>query len=447
MRFCTVACLLAFARLGFAFIVPRENQKEKYLKVDLEKSWGETFESSTNEGPEHAWKLAKRAENYLWVEYINMNYFYATELQIGTPPQKVAALLDTGSSDLWVPGANVDCNPQKFEINCKKYGSFDKTASTSWSGNGSTFFISYVDTAYATGELGVDVIYLEGTRIEGMSFGVADHANKTIGILGLGMPELELTNFMEPSYQYDNLPSLLKRQGIIARNVYSIFNNLRTERSGTLIFGGIDHKKYTGPLVTLPVLKMRNGKHIDLQTTVNGFGVSDDNDLKHTITASAFPATLDTGTTFMGLEESVLKIFMDAVGASWRGNIGAYVGPCLDDKFVNPTIDFNFGGLMINVPYDVFVVRGVVEGECLYNIFGVGRRASLFGDIILSSLYVVFDLEEKEISIAQAAYNEEEDIEPIITSVPGAVRAPGYDQIYDYSVPVVPGGGDIYECA
>lgn len=30
---------------------------------------------------------------------------YFTELAVGTPPQKVELMLDTGSSDLWVPSA------------------------------------------------------------------------------------------------------------------------------------------------------------------------------------------------------------------------------------------------------------------------------------------------------------------------------------------------------
>lgn len=55
-----------------------------------------------------------------------------------------------------------------------------------------------------------------------------------------------------------------------------------------------------------------------------------------------------------------------------------------------------------------------------------GSDYILFGDNVLRSAYLVYDLDDFEISIAQARYTTEEDISVISSSVPNAIQAPGY---------------------
>lgn len=55
-----------------------------------------------------------------------------------------------------------------------------------------------------------------------------------------------------------------------------------------------------------------------------------------------------------------------------------------------------------------------------------GSDYILFGDNVLRSAYLVYDLDEFEISIAQARYTTEGEISVISSSVPNSIQAPGY---------------------
>ena len=69
----------------------------------------------------------------------------------------------------------------------------------------------------------------------------------------------------------------------------------------------------------------------------------------------------------------------------------------------------------------------------------------LLGDAFLVDTYVVYDLENHEVSIAQASFNDqEEDIELFSDSVPGAIPAPGYSSTWVYTPGSPIGTGDFY---
>lgn len=66
---------------------------------------------------------------------------YTIQLSVGTPPQPVVVVIDTGSSDFWV---NPTCSaaPNQVEF-CNSFPRFDYTASSTINDTGSSFRLSY----------------------------------------------------------------------------------------------------------------------------------------------------------------------------------------------------------------------------------------------------------------------------------------------------------------
>ncbi|CAM9010217.1 unnamed protein product [Wickerhamomyces anomalus] len=72
---------------------------------------------------------------------------------------------------------------------------------------------------------------------------------------------------------------------------------------------------------------------------------------------------------------------------------------------------------------------------CFLKIVSLTDDIIILGDIFLSSAYIVYDLEDQEISIAQANHSSEEDIEPIVTSVPSATKATAFSSTFSKRLP------------
>lgn len=71
------------------------------------------------------------------------------------------------------------------------------------------------------------------------------------------------------------------------------------------------------------------------------------------------------------------------------------------------------------------------KGKCYLPCISQDSSFFILGDSFMRHVYTVFDLDDKEISIAQANFNSTiEDIEEISSTVPSAVRAPQYYSSY-----------------
>lgn len=424
-----------------------EAEPPSFLKLDFEKLIGPTFDEASK-GVVGV-SFDKRADNdnegVFDVRTKNQNTFYSITLGIGSPPQDVILTVDTGSADLWVMDADVDCSSQYSltKLNCSKYGFFDRSQSSTWHDNKTDFEISYSDSSYARGVWGTDSIRIGNGNIDNFSFAVAESSNSSVAVLGIGLAGIE-ASYTSNRRLYENLPMRLKRDGFIYKNAYSLYTNSKDASSGSVLFGGVDHNKYKNQLVTLPIVNTSPSQPIpsSLRVTVNGVGVTNDKS-NLTLSTSNIPVLLDSGSTFSYFPKFLADAFARSVGATYNVMSGTYICDCSLSRS-NIAFVYDFGGLHIKNYVRNFVSPSVSSDVCALLIFFHTSRYIVLGDSFLTDAYVVYDLDDFEISIAQAQYQKSSNIESIVSTIPGAVKAPNYSKTWTFGAPLTT-GGDMFQ--
>lgn len=303
------------------------------------------------------------------------------------------------------------------------------------------FYIQYEDFSYASGYWGTDYLQVGDLRVHNASFAVANDTNSTTPVFGIGFPGGESSFASIGSgyraahpHEYANFPQLLKNQGIIQRVAYSLYLNSPNSTNGNVLFGGVDHSQYKGQLYTLPILKLGNltgdgDPYNTLAITLESLSVTAHGST-HKIKSNPIPVVLDSGTTAMYLPNKLA----DSIAAAFKGTPSpsgdGYIIECPKIGKKNK-ITYNFGGATIETDINNYIF-GSADNKCLLGIIPSSDVLSVFGDVFLMDAYVVYDLEGKEIALAQASFNSsEEQIEAITSSgIPSAKRAPHYSHTW-----------------
>nr|AAD33218.2 secreted aspartic protease 4 [Candida tropicalis] len=337
------------------------------------------------------------------VTLIKEQIAYAAEITIGSNNQKQTVIIDTGSSDLWVVDKNATCVrrfEQQVQDFCKANGTYDPITSSSAKKLGTVFDISYGDKTNSSGNWYKDTIKIGGITITNQQFANVKSTSVAQGVMGIGFKTNEASNVT-----YDNVPITLKKQGIISKSAYSLYLNSSDSTTGEIIFGGVDNAKYTGKLIDLPVTSNR-----ELRIYLNSLTIGVTN-----ISAS-MDVLLDSGTTFSYLQQDVLQHVVDK-----------FNGQLIHDALGNPlhlvdcdlpgNIDFEFSNSSkISVPSSEFAVKlytinGELYPKCQLSI--LTSSANILGNNFLRSAYIVYDLEDKKISLAQVKYTSKSNILPL----------------------------------
>ncbi|CAI4720905.1 CQS_1a_G0043630.mRNA.1.CDS.1 [Saccharomyces cerevisiae] len=360
---------------------------------------------------------------------------YVVKMEIGTPPQPVYLQVDTGSSDMYVNVAD--------SAYCKSISEGSDYASTD----------NYELTATFTGLPSTTIsseTYNTLCSLHNFTFGVSNDTTNNNGILGVSIPSAEFTDtlpytsdFDVTPHTYDNFPIALKDQGKIEKIAYSLFLNEPNAHFGSILFGAVDKSKYSGQLYTLPMLEAYNNLdslNQGMFVTAQSVAILDGKSGNKTVSDVRFPVLFDSGTTFSTLPTEIA----DAIGKSFDGKYNSRdQGYIFDCSKVNDTLlSVDFGGFNISANISNFVTPA--KDHCLLNIVPTDTGVVL-GDAFLVDAYVVYDLESREVSIAQANFNDQvENIEIISDSVPGATPAPGYSNTWEYTPGSPIGTGDFY---
>lgn len=300
-------------------------------------------------------------------------------------PQK--GIFDTGSSDFWVyssrTGAPYTYNPSRGQL------------------VSNNFYASYFDGSRAQGGYYKDRVTLDGVTVEAQ-FGVSEifDGYPEYGWFGVGPTKLESAT--NSGGEYPNYPFALKNAGQTETAAYSLYLNRKEANSGVVLFGAVDSGKYTGKL------QLIRSQHVDRFTA------------EFTVLGRTVTGMLDSGTSYTFLPVDVVREFADSIGARWEDNAQSYI---LRGQPSGRGLTFDFSGTQIVVPSSE-LLREVAQGIYQLTIRPQGQMSEwvILGDSFLRSAYVVYDLDNNMMAIAQSNWdNSQSNVQAITRAgIPGA---------------------------
>ncbi|KAK7701034.1 hypothetical protein SLS64_010628 [Diaporthe eres] len=200
-------------------------------------------------------RIARSLFRHSCEEISNQQYGtgYTIDIEVGTPPQTVTVLVDTGSANLWV---NPTCETSGQQKYCESFPQFNVDDSS-----------SIADTSF--GQL---LSYGKGNAS-------VEYVTDNIGI-----------GFL------DSMVS----QGFISSRAFSLDLRSVDSPNGSLIFGGVDTGKYTGSLAKLPIVDPADTPVGAVRYWVNltSVGLTLPNGTSGLLASGEMPVFLDSGGTF-----------------------------------------------------------------------------------------------------------------------------------------------------
>ena len=330
---------------------------------------------------------------------------YWINITVGTPGQPQSLQLDTGSRSLWVPAAG-SALCASTAVPCDLLGSFTSSASSTFSDTGTAVTVGFVDGGSVTGNYFYDTVHISNQAVDSqVAILGTSGSGLSEGILGIGFPA-----------SYPTLTHNLAAQGVIASNSYSLWLDSLDATSGTILFGGLNTARFIAPLTKIPVVPDSSGAYnaanvqlTRLATILSG--------VRTVRTSSTYSETvlLDTGTTLTVLQNSLASTLVSFFGASYYpsgATSGNAIIPCASASLPR-SMNFHFAdrtkGPTINVKISELVLQtlGSLDGVemCQFGIYGAAASEGLptiLGDTFLRSAYVVYDLDNNQIGLAQS---------------------------------------------
>lgn len=326
--------------------------------------------------------------------YMNAQYF--TEISVGTPPQPFKVILDTGSSNLWVPLK--DCSL----LACFLHAKYDHDASLTYKENGTDFKIQYGSGAME-GYVSRDLLKIGGLVIPNQDFaeatkepGLAFAFGKFDGILGLAYNTISVDKIVPPVYN-------AIAQGLLDEKMFafSLGDSSGDDgkegddagHGGVATFGGYDKSLFKGDITWLPVRRKAYW-----EVSFDGIGLGDDYaELVRT------GAAIDTGTSLITLPLALAEMLNAKIGAK-KGWLGQYLVEC-ETRDNLPPLTLTFGGKNFTLsPYDYTLE---ISGSCI-SVFTpmdfpepIGDLA-IIGDAFLRRYYSIYDVGKDRVGLAKS---------------------------------------------
>jgi len=355
--------------------VPLEKQNRPTLEARLAVAQGVSAEAS----PTHKIVIS---------DFQDAQYFGT--ISVGTPPQALRVVYDTGSSNLWLNKQTGFLSPHKH---------YDDTKSSSYVKNGSTFNIAY-GSGPVSGYYSQDTIHLGDIDITDYTFaevnntkglGPAWAAGHFDGICGMGWDDISVDHVKTP------LRALVDSKKLGA-NAFAFYLG-SGGAAGELVLGGVDPSHYTGDFTYVPVIQTVPGKW--------GYWAlaMDDAKVGGTSVTSTRKAIIDSGTSLLAVPTADIKKIATAVGAKQVLPFPPFNKEyTIDCNSAGPDMEFVIAGKSYTLKKADYVLNE--SGQCLLGLTGLDVPAPagplyILGDVFMRAYYVKFDVDNKQLGFAQ----------------------------------------------
>jgi len=409
---------------------------------------------------------------------------YIAQVSVGTPPQTLTLLIDTGSSDVWMLASTADLctNPE-----AQAYYGTGGCSSTFDSSKSSTFKvvaqgefdITYADNSGAAGDYITDTFSIGGATIKALEMGLAYNTSSSTGVLGIGYDLNEASDSVtspDPTssdtsspFIYPSIIDTMVSQGLINSKAYSLYLDDLEASTGSIIFGGLDSDKYHGNLLQIPIVPDEGQNdapvYAEFSVAMSSFGITSQSGNTTNLTTPTYQeaAILDSGTTVTYLPDRLVELILQLInGYDDSENSGNVYVDCALRGNSSMTFNFGFGGangVDIKVPVNELVLdlddasslggyqapRLPFSDVCSFGIMPGGQGPYILGDTFLRSAYVVYDLKNNLIALAQTNFNSTTsnivDFQASATSIPNVSGVASSATVTQTATGVIGNGG------
>ncbi|KAL8645860.1 MAG: hypothetical protein Q9210_006475 [Variospora velana] len=293
------------------------------------------------------------------------------------------------------------------------------------------FNITYADDSEYIGLLAQDTITIGDTTLENAGFALIGETRNTPfagsgrdgftdgfttnGVWGISFDISQSEAIQDGDQPYTGILSLMKSEGFISRMAYSLWLNDPDAAEGSILFGGVDTDKFDPPLIGLPIVPLgrstrASAMNVEFTSLTLNAG-SRTSVVQDNVVRSAI---LDSGTTATILPNDLATTFLRFFGAIEDPNIPQPLVAC-DLATSDAELVYQFGGSSgprISIPVADLIephIQGIQfrdgSDACLLGVSGADIDFLLLGGTFLRSAYVVYDLESRQIAMAQARLN------------------------------------------
>ena len=343
----------------------------KTFSLSLEKnSYKNTITSNKHLRSEHTnTSRSKLVYNYKYSSYL-------AKIYIGTPPQEISAMIDTGSSLFFT--TSIYCHQKR---SCKVKNFFDHNKSKSFIPIHKKIGQLYGDGALK-GVLGYDTLTINGIKIKNQKFGemnkITDksHLYNGVGaIIGIAYPRYDIPE--------GNVFENLIQQKLLARNLIGYYLN---HGKGEMTFGYIDENLYNGTMNMHKIIENNRWTLRLDDMVIDGHALD-------ICGKKGCKAVVDTGTSDITMPKKLFKKYKKYFYV--EENCSGY------DKL--PTITFIFNGVEYTFAKEDYIKKYIIDKKdyCESGIkpfdLGDGEEIWLIGETFMEKHYTIFDRENDSI--------------------------------------------------